>query len=194
MAPEHVYRTKIEVLRDFLRAARDPAPKTRIIGAANLNPISFQRYLRFCTENHLVTATSGGYVVTPRAARILEAIEGVITKTAELEGAVHFLENSALTHPIPNDRDDSALRYASREAWGEIALGCAGKREDPAGSRSLKDLPVDRDVPRTSRRTRTSQAGRPRTSSRPSTRHARPGTPRAGSARRRTPSRSRSGR
>jgi predicted transcriptional regulator len=194
MAPEHSYRTKIEVLRDFLRAAREPAPKTRIIGAANLNPSSFQRYLRLCAENHLVTSTAGGYVATPRALRILEAIEGVISKTSELEGAVHYFERSAQGRPAPGGHYGSALRYASREAWGGIVLGSPGKRKDPGESGYLKALPVDPDARRPRGQSRTLRPGPEKASARPAPRRARPMARRAGKARRRASARSRSGR
>lgn len=122
MATSHGYRTKIEVLRDFLRAAQVPTPKTRIIGAANLNPTSFQRYLRLCTERELITTTARGYVTTPRAVPILAAIDGVISKSSELERAVRALEHSTQERPRANGRDGSTLRYISRQAWSEIVL------------------------------------------------------------------------
>jgi predicted transcriptional regulator len=120
--PSRTYRTKLEVLRDFLRAAQEPAPKTRIIGAANLNPLSFQKYLRLCTEHDLVMAVSGGYVTTPRASPLLEAIDGVMLKTSELEDAFRLLEQSALSGRPRDNGAPNPFRQVLREAWNEFAL------------------------------------------------------------------------
>lgn len=163
MTPSHAYRTKIEVLRDFLRAAREPVPKTRIIGAANLNLLSFRRYLRFCTESGLITTAPGGYVVTPRAAGLLEAIEGLITKTFELEQAVHVFEQSAEPSSRPDGHSAEALRYVSRQAWGELLLDAkAAASAGRSGGFAIKTAPT---AP-----TRT-RGGRPRAS------EAKPPTP-----------------
>jgi len=116
------YRTKLEVLRDFLRAAQEPAPKTRIIGAANLNPLSFQKYLRLCTEQDLVVAVSGGYVATPRAIPLLEAIDGLMHKTSELEDALRLVEQNAPGGRPPDGVGSNPFRHVLREAWNEIAL------------------------------------------------------------------------
>jgi predicted transcriptional regulator len=117
------YRSKVEVLRDFLRAAEEPSPKTRIIGAANLNPVSFRKYLRLCTEHDLIMAVSGGYVATPRATTLLRAIDGLMVKTSELELALRALELDALERRAPNGAEGNPFRQLLREAWNEIALG-----------------------------------------------------------------------
>ncbi len=122
------YRSKIEVLRDFLRAARDPAPKTRIIGAANLNPASFQRYLKICTEHDLIVSVSGGYVITGRASPVLEAIDALIGKRDDLDRAYRHLHHQALARHSPPTAV-SPFRHVLRDAWTEIVL-------QPAASRS----------------------------------------------------------
>jgi predicted transcriptional regulator len=120
--PSRSYRTKLEVLRDFLRAAEEPTPKTRIIGSANLNPLSFQKYLRLCTEHDLIMAVSGGYVATPRASPLLEAIDGVMLKTSELEDAFRLLERNALSARPPGKGGSNPFRQVLREAWNEFTL------------------------------------------------------------------------
>ena len=116
------YRSKLEVLRDFLRAAQEPAPKTRIIGAANLNPLSFGKYLRLCTEHDLITSVAGGYVTTPRASPLLQAIDGVMTKTTELENALVTLGRSTVPSLGANGGGSRPFRQVLRHAWNEIAL------------------------------------------------------------------------
>ena len=116
------YRSKIEVLRDFLSAAREPVPKTRLIGMANLNPLSFQRYLRICTERGLIDSVSGAYVATPRAGPLLEAIDGLILKTSELELALEVLEGTTQTPGGRNGGNGRAVSPFLRQAWNEIVL------------------------------------------------------------------------
>jgi predicted transcriptional regulator len=116
------YRSKLEVLRDFLRAAQEPAPKTRIIGAANLNPLSFGKYLRICADHDLITSVAGGYMATPRASPLLQAIDGLILKTGELEAALLTLERSTLPGRGQNGGANKPFRQVLRRAWTEIAL------------------------------------------------------------------------
>lgn len=59
------YRTKLELLRDFLTAAQTEYPKTRIMHRANLNRATYDRYLSFCQERQLLVRMSGGYSLTP---------------------------------------------------------------------------------------------------------------------------------
>ena len=116
------YRTNIEVLRDVLAAVRKPVPKTRVIALANLNPHSLQEYLRFCTEHELVSRTPDGLVVTARGGTVLDAIKGVLTKTNELDGAVHRLMRCVSDQPDIEGSTGDALRTISRWAWREIFL------------------------------------------------------------------------
>ena len=124
------YRSKIEVLRDLLRAAQAPAPKTRIIGAANLNPVSFGKYLRICTDHDLITSVAGGYVATPRASPLLQAIDGLILKAGELETAYLTLERSASSNHGPNGGPAKPFRQVLRHAWNGIALVAADPDND----------------------------------------------------------------
>ena len=124
------YRSKIEVLRDILRAAQAPAPKTRIIGAANLNPVSFGKYLRICTDHDLITSVAGGYVATPRASPLLQAIDGLILKAGELETAYLTLERSASSNQGPNGGPAKPFRQVLRHAWNGIALVAADPDHD----------------------------------------------------------------
>lgn len=123
------YRSKLEVLRDFLRAAQEPAPKTRITGAANLNPVSFRRYLRVCTDRALITTVSGGYVATPRALPLLEAIDNLILKGGEVDQVFRVLGSHTLNGTAQYRNDGRPFRAVLREAWNEIALHPAGTAE-----------------------------------------------------------------
>jgi len=116
------YRTNLEVLRDILQAAQSPSPKTRLIGAANLNPRSFQEYLQFCTDHGLIGRASGGYVCTARAVSVIESIEEVLSKTAELDSAVQQFRVNVTKRLFPPSDNGSALRYVSRLAWEEVVL------------------------------------------------------------------------
>lgn len=122
MASAHSYRSKIEVLRDFLRAAGEPAPKTRIIGSANLNPLSFRRYLKICMDRDLIASVSGGYVATPRAAALLEAIDGLMGRAGDLERAFQELEAPTADGRPADGNGQGAFRQIYRQAWNEIVL------------------------------------------------------------------------
>ena len=62
---------------------------------ANLNRVSFGHYLKYCVENQLVMTTSGGYVTTPRAEELLQRLEQVLQREAELRIAVEGLQQMA---------------------------------------------------------------------------------------------------
>lgn len=98
---ERRYRSKLEVLRDFLDATRVGEKRTRIIGTANLNVRSFRRYRDFCLDRGLIVSTSGGYALTPEAETCLEAIQGVLTKRDELNISLKSLERTALGESAP---------------------------------------------------------------------------------------------
>lgn len=131
MASAHSYRSKIEVLRDFLRAAGEPAPKTRIIGSANLNPLSFRRYLKICMDRDLIASVSGGYVATPRAAVLLEAIDGLMGRAGDLERAFQELEAPTADRRPPDGNGQSAFRQIYRQAWNEIVLRSLAPAVEP---------------------------------------------------------------
>jgi predicted transcriptional regulator len=114
------YRSKLEVLRDFLRATRQERKKTRIIGVANLNPGSFQRYLEVCIQRELVRRTPAGYELTPRAEVVLERVDRLLEMSTEIETAVRDLDRILGPSSFgPKDRD-GAPRYVSRIAWSEL--------------------------------------------------------------------------
>ena len=116
------YRTNVEILAGLLSASRNPASKTKIMGAANVNPRSFQKYFRFCLKYDLVCSTSGGYAATDWGNSVLETIEGVVARAAEIESAVHPLQGSGQSQSVPNGANGSALRHISRWLWNDILV------------------------------------------------------------------------
>lgn len=157
MTTARSYRSKIEVLRDFLYAAREPVPKTRLIGTANLNPLSFQKYLRICTERGLIESLSGAYVATPRAGPLLEAIDGLILKTSELELAFRTLEGDSQSPGGLNGGSGHGLSPLIGRAWNEIVLRPVGRSDGPRSAAAV--VPSDRflDGPAPQRRSGASQ-------------------------------------
>jgi len=129
-------------------AASEPIPKTRLIGTANLNPGSFQRYLRICTERELITTISGGYVTTPKARPLLEAIDGLMSTTGQIEHAFRVLGANGEPVGLAPSRDPGqgvafapngvASRHVLRQAWNEIVLRPPPHRrpEPPSGPRA----------------------------------------------------------
>jgi predicted transcriptional regulator len=89
------YRSKLEMLRDFLAAAQVETRKTRIMYRANLNQASFARYVALCQKQQLLTKVSGGYTVTPRAEELLLSINRVLSKVSDLQVAVDVLNRTA---------------------------------------------------------------------------------------------------
>lgn len=96
--------------------------KTRLIGAANLNPASFRRYLAICLERDLIRAVDGGYVATGRAGPLLEVIDTMVLRAAELERSLQALERPAALPRGPDAGSGTALLGFYREAWKEIVL------------------------------------------------------------------------
>jgi predicted transcriptional regulator len=94
LAGKH-YRSKLELLRDFLAAAQIESVKTRIMNRANLNQVSFSRYVTFCQDRELLAEVSGGYSLTPRAENLLQSINQVLSKAGELQVAVEVLNQTA---------------------------------------------------------------------------------------------------
>lgn len=117
------YRTTFEVLRDVLRATRTPCPKTRILGLANLNHRSFRAYFRFCTEHRLISSTSRGFVVTQRGRGVRDALDEVLARATDLEGAVRRLERIVVVVRPPDgprEAHGTALRPLSRLVRKEL--------------------------------------------------------------------------
>ncbi len=115
------YRTRLEVLHDFLDASRRASRKTRIIGLANLNPAYFDSYARFCVEQHLLEVTREGYRPTELADQVLAAIRQVLSKTAELDGAIRSLD-LVLRREDPTDLRTVPLGLYPPDGWHEIVL------------------------------------------------------------------------
>jgi len=114
------YRSRLEILRDFLDATREGGKKTRIIGLANLNPSSFQSYLDYCVALRLIQDTPAGYRLTPRADIVLDAIERLLSRSAEVDAALLALQKGVEGAPTPGSPSKGALRYVSRLAWNEV--------------------------------------------------------------------------
>lgn len=125
-ADQHRYRTKPEVLNDFLDAVRRSPKKTRIVGLANLNPASFEKYLAFCQAFDLVETFPGGYHLTTKGVGALDALERLATKTSEIHRAVEDLQR-ILGTPSAVRGGELTLRWASRLAWDEIVLSKAAE-------------------------------------------------------------------
>jgi predicted transcriptional regulator len=89
------YRSKLELLRDFLAAAQVETVKTRIMNRANLNQVSFARYKTLAESNELLKEVGGGYALTPQAESLLRSINEVLSKAADLRVAVGILNHAA---------------------------------------------------------------------------------------------------
>jgi predicted transcriptional regulator len=135
------YRSKIEVLRDFLTATQAGQKKTRIIGAANLNRRSFTRYADFCLERGLIVSRSGGYALTAQASQALKAIDEVLSVRNELSQALDSLgraTRASLASPAAPEalRPSMALPpWLSRSDFLDLALVRSGEPDTA--------LPVD---------------------------------------------------
>lgn len=117
------YRSRIEVLRDFLVAARTAPKKTRIMGLANLNPRSFHKYSRLALELELVTNVSGSYSLTPKAERVLESLDQIVSRSEAVESALSNFRRECSLSPGAETPRGTTLRQASQAAWAEITRG-----------------------------------------------------------------------
>lgn len=129
------YRSRVEILRDFLGAVRETGKKTRVIGLANLNPASYQSYLDFSLAHRLVQSTSAGYRLTPRADSVLDSIDRLVARSAELDAALLDLRRYLSSSKLPTARSKRALRYVSPVALNEMVRLNAeslGTAEEPA--------------------------------------------------------------
>ena len=124
------YRTKIEELRDFLSAVREEPKKTRIMGIANLKTSAFERYLALSAGLDLVQSVSGGYCLTPKAEATLTAIEGFLSKGAELDTALRDLERSIGHGGAVKPEGGAGLRFVSSIAWSEVVLRSGPRPDD----------------------------------------------------------------
>ncbi len=139
------YRTRLEVLRDFLEAVRETGKKTHIIGIANLNPTSFQPYLDFCLALQLVQETSAGYQLTPRADAVLDVIQRLLARSTEVDAALLDLHRGFNGSKPPGLATKGALRYVSILAWNEVVRSAAESlvlETVPSGGRRSRDFPT----------------------------------------------------
>jgi predicted transcriptional regulator len=123
------YRTRLEVLHDFLGAVRETGKKTHIIGLSNLNPASFQSYLDFCHALQLVEDTPAGYRLTPRAEAVLEVIQRLLTQSVILDAALLDLHRDFNGSNPSQPPTQGALRYVSSLAWNEVLRSASGSLE-----------------------------------------------------------------
>jgi predicted transcriptional regulator len=133
------YRTKIEVLRDFLEAVRRTPRKTRVIGLANLNPVSFEKYLALSVALGLVDSASGGYQLTRRADVALESIQRFLDRSSALGTSLQDLHGAFRLAPVDGPGGDDAHRLISRLAWNTIILSQwapTSPATDSSGSRA----------------------------------------------------------
>jgi predicted transcriptional regulator len=117
---DHQYRGRVEILRDFLGAVRAHERKTRIIGLANLNPTSFQRYLDFSLSLDLVRRSPKGYRLTPRAEAVLDSIDRLLAKSAEVDVTLRDFQRAFSRSQAIGPGPKPAFRYISRIAWDEV--------------------------------------------------------------------------
>ena len=111
------YRTKIEVLRDIVRAASTEQRKTRIIGMANLNQGSFQRYASLGVSLGLLKPTQIGLMATPAGEEWLGAVETILSKTSEVAAAIESL--GRITH---GGHPGAAARERPKPAYDAVQL------------------------------------------------------------------------
>jgi predicted transcriptional regulator len=141
-------RGRLEILHDFLEAARREPKKTRIIGLANLNPASFEKYLRYCLELDLMRVTPGGYRLTPRADVAQLAIRRFMEKSQELDGAFRDLQRTFGTLGLSSAGDRGGSRGLGAPTWMEVILASGpGARSPYDRSGGQRDLPVPRFEP-----------------------------------------------
>jgi len=126
------YRTKIEVLRDIVRAASTEERKTRIIGMANLNQGSFQRYASLGVSLGLLKPTGVGLSATPAAEEWLGAVETILSKSSEVAAAIESLGRITRI-PGEGGRRSSrqkpaydAVQLLGRLAWADLRPSAAG--------------------------------------------------------------------
>jgi predicted transcriptional regulator len=125
------YRTRLEVLHDFLDASRRASHKTRIIGLANLNPGYFDRYAQFCLDHRLLELSTEGYRPTDRGAEVLVAIRRVLSKTAELDDAMRSLGLALRRDPEPGALFARVSPSRPPEEWQDLLLHSVARLSIP---------------------------------------------------------------
>jgi predicted transcriptional regulator len=125
------YRSRLEVLHDFLDASRRASHKTRIIGLANLNPGYFDRYARFCLDHQLLERSTEGYRPTDRGSEVLVAIRRVLSKTSELDDAMRTLGIALRRDSEPREAFDHVGPAHPPDAWPEMLLHSVARLSIP---------------------------------------------------------------
>ncbi len=141
------YRTRLEVLHDFLDASRRASRKTRIIGLANLNPGYFDSYARFCLEHHLLEATPDGYHATDLADQVLVAIRRVLSKTAELDGAIRSFNVVVRQEGEGRDLGGPATEIFGPDDWDGILVRSVPRLSLPNSGGSMRTPRIRRSGP-----------------------------------------------
>jgi predicted transcriptional regulator len=174
------YRTRLEVLHDFLDASRRASHKTRIIGLANLNPGYFDRYAQFCLEHHLLEHSTEGYRPTDRGAEVLVAIRRVLSKTAELDDAMRSLGLALRRDPEPRALIARVTPAHPPEAWQDLLLHSVARLSiPPPGVMYRSGAAPEAESFRMRTEDSGGRGGGPRASPHPGRRHdAKPATPR----------------
>lgn len=110
------YRAKIEILRAVLAAAREGEKKTRIMGLANLNWSSLDKYLTYCVDHGLLLQNNGGYQFTPRGQHALGVIDVILARGSELHDALHeFVQLAGIPPVAPGDSAGGLPLLVTRE-------------------------------------------------------------------------------
>jgi predicted transcriptional regulator len=143
------YRSKLELFRDLLVATRYASKRTRIIGLANLNPETFHKHMALAGTLGLVAVDGSDYRLTERAEPVLVALQDVLARSQEIDGAVQALERSILPQGEELAAEVSVRHHISRIAWVEIQrLDRAGAASFPrsGGPVSRGSAPPSRDL------------------------------------------------
>ncbi|MGP8078087.1 MAG: winged helix-turn-helix domain-containing protein [Thermoplasmata archaeon] len=123
------YRTKIEVLRDLVRAASTEERKTRIIGMANLNQSSFYRYSSLAVDLGLVEPTGVGLSATPAGEEWLGVVNAILMKGSEVSEAIENLGRLTGTPGSGQARGKppyNAVQLLARLAWADLKAPSGG--------------------------------------------------------------------
>jgi predicted transcriptional regulator len=135
------YRTRLEVLHDFLDASRRTTRKTRVIGLANLNPAYYDSYARFCRDHRLLETTDDGYRTTELADQVLVAIRQILSKTSELDTAVRSLHGALYPDASARELAAPSVALTHADGWEEILLHSVPRLSWPRAGTEVRELP-----------------------------------------------------
>lgn len=86
---------------------------------ANLNQVTFSRYMSICRQRQLLVETSGGYALTPQAEELLHSINRVLSRATELQIAVDVLNQTARSGGYRLPAPEIAVRRFDRASLSE---------------------------------------------------------------------------